>query len=216
MAISYSDLLTLRTAPDLFPILAGMLRGAIAEVSFDRNGETVSRSHLLSDVSEFPKVLVAVEGSTSRPLERQFFALPPEVYGGAWWELASEDDEAAVRVWVRDNGVRDMAREREALASRDRLLGTWAAEALAVRTEAERAAARDRLRAAAAAQERRWPAVVRDLRLVPAAVAREADREFVESLSKVVAVYGSFRMTEGRISWLSDVLKRAVASFEEA
>ena len=121
-----------------------------------------------------------------------------------------------MRVWVRDNGARDMARGRGALASRDRLLGAWAAEALAVRTEAERAAARDRLRAAAAAQERRWPLSVRDLRLVPSAVAREADREFVESLSKVVAVYGSFRMTEGRISWLSDVLKRAVASFEEA
>ena len=68
MAFSYSHLLTLRTAPDLFPILSGMLRGAIAEVSFDRNGETVSRSHLLSEVSEFPKVLIAVEGSTSRPL----------------------------------------------------------------------------------------------------------------------------------------------------
>ena len=116
MGISYSDLLTLLTAPDLFPIIAGMLRGAIAEVSFDRNDETVSRSHLLSEVSEFPKVLILVEGSASRPLERQFFALPPEVYGGAWWELASEDDEATVRVWVCDNGARDMAREREALA----------------------------------------------------------------------------------------------------
>jgi hypothetical protein len=214
VAIAYSDLLTLRTAPDLFSVLAGMLRGAMADVAFERDGEVLSRAHLLSEVGEFPKVLIAVQGSTSRPQERQFFALP-EIYRNTSWELASAEDEATVLTWVRDNGSRDLAREREALAERDRLLAAWRAEALAARTEAERAEARERLRQAAAAPapERRWQAVVRDLRLVEFAMTRKTDRDFIESLSKVQAVYGGFRLTEGRISWLSDVLKRAVAGF---
>ncbi len=76
--------------------------------SFEVDGVTLTRSHLIVGMGNFPRVSIAVHGATTAPVERQFFALPT-IYENTWWELVDPTDEVAVRELVEGKKLHDVA-----------------------------------------------------------------------------------------------------------
>lgn len=208
MPVRHNELCTLSALPQLFPLLGEYLRSATIEIILERNGEP--RTHLIADSSDFPRVLIAAEGSTAVAVERYFFA-PVEIYEGYAWDLADRADEAALLGLIKAKREMDDASAAAAAAEIERrrqAREAAASEAEALRTVELRAEARARLSADRdMVSEVRWDAVLRDLDLLTGMIERDADRLFVMDLA---ARWRRFRspLSERQVAWLSDVLWR--------
>ena len=141
MSIGHLELRVLSGRSQLFPEIGERMRGATIEVSVERDGAVQDRTHLIVESGDFPRVLIAAEGSTGRPAERQFFA-PTGIYDGRAWELADAADEAALRLLIAGKREQDAAAAAHAEMEGRRLARAAAErEAEALRTQERRAAA---------------------------------------------------------------------------
>ena len=219
MSIGHLELRALSGRSQLFPEIGERMRGATIEVSVEHDGAVQDRTHLIVESGDFPRVLIAAEGSTGRPAERQFFA-PTGIYDGRALELADAADEAALRLLIAGKREQDAAAAAAVHVEMEgRPLARAAAEreAEALRTQERRAAAQLGLLAAyrEGSERHRWDAALLDLDLLAGTIAREADRSFVGDLA---AKWRRFRfpLSERQVAWLADILRRTARRLEAA
>ena len=211
MSIGYLEFRALSGLPDRFGLIGEYSRGATTQVSFEREGRVEHRTHLIVESGDFPRVLIAAEGSAGRPAERQLFA-PTGIYDGRAWELADAAAEAALRLLIAGRLEQTAASAAAAQAEMERRQQARAAaerEAEALRTQEHMAASRLRLVEAYrnGGDRHRWDAVLLDLDLQVGMIERDSDRSFVGDLA---AKWRRFRfpLSERQFAWLSDILGR--------